>query len=192
MLSDYLKEHSRKDHDSIEGSIDLVKCAADPEKYLKVLKAFYGYYLPVEKIFDEYAADFMAMGINLEERHKLKLLTDDLQHLGLSEKEITLLKVCDQLPAMNNVNEAIGVLYVLEGSTMGGQIIFKTLGKAGILNNGDERGRFFKAYGPQTMEKWLEFKKSLNTVPQTENELVLKKAKETFNTLEKWLAVSMQ
>lgn len=187
MLSDYLKQHSRKDHDSIENSIDLVKCATNPLIYTKMIKAFYGYYFPMEKVFDHFKNEFNEMGVDVKARHKIKLLEDDLRHLGLSDEEIKVLESCTEIPAITNIAEAMGALYVLEGSTLGGQIIFRQLGKAGILVNGEDRGRFFKSYGNETALMWSAFKESLNKIPESHNDVVLDKAKETFNTLENWL-----
>lgn len=192
MLSDYLKTNSRSDHDSIENSIDLVKCASESESYLKLIKAFYGYYKPIEIIFDSYQNEFQNLGIDVKARHKLNLLTDDLKHLGLSQNDISNLPTCHNLTEIKDLSEAIGALYVLEGSTMGGQIIFRQLSKSGIVTNGDEKGRFFKAYGADTMKMWNDFKNSLNKIPEADNDVVLSKAKETFNTLEAWLTTSMQ
>ena len=188
MLSDYLKKNSRKDHDSIENSIDLLKFSTDLNQYTNLIKAFYGYYISVEKSLLPFEKDFSKIGIDLIERSKINLLKDDLHKCGLRDEEITNLPVCTKIPKVTDLSEAMGVLYVLEGSTLGGQIITRTLSESSILKNDGERGKFFNAYGTRTREMWMSFKTSLDTLPEEDSERVLGTAKNTFNTMESWLA----
>lgn len=184
MLSDYLKTNSRKDHDSIESKVDLVKLAAHPEHYEKLLKAMYGFYHTIEAGLIPFKNEFQNLGINLDERLKLNLLSEDLAHFNVSAET---LPVCANTPAMTNIQEAMGVLYVLEGSTMGGQIIFRQLLKSGIISEGSAGGNFFKPYGEATMPMWMKFKESLNKLSGIDDDAVLNKARETFNKMEVWL-----
>ena len=187
MLSEYLKTNSRKDHDSIESKVDLVKLAANSDHYLKLLKAFFGYYSNIEKTFLQFESGFASLGVNLKERLKINLLISDLKHFHVSDEEIQKLPLATNLPSMNNIHEAMGVLYVLEGSTMGGQIIAKQLVKSNVITNELNGGHFFKPYGASTMPMWLSFKDSLNKLSEDKNDDVLNKARETFNTMEEWL-----
>lgn len=192
MLSDYLKEHSRKDHDSIESKVDLVKLATNPNHYLKLLQAFLGFYTNIEKSFLTFEEEFSALNINIAGRLKKNLLINDIKHFGVSDEEIKNLPVSNEVPEIKNIHEAMGVLYVLEGSTMGGQIIFKQLLKAEIITPNSEGGNFFKPYGAATMPMWMSFKESLNRLSTDKNDLVLEKARETFNTMETWLIKSVR
>lgn len=192
MLSEYLKEHSRKDHDSIESKVDLVKLATNPNHYLNLLKAFLGYYTNIEKAFLNFEAEFSALNINIVERLKKNLLITDIKHFGVTDEEIIHLPISKDVPEIKNIHEAMGVLYVLEGSTMGGQIIFKQLLKAEIISPESSGGNFFKPYGSATMPMWMSFKDSLNKLSTDKNEIVLQKARETFNTMEAWLVKSVK
>lgn len=187
MLSEHLKKHSRPDHDSIENSIDLLKLSTNINQYTNLIKAFYGYYFHLEDNLRKFNNDFSSIGINLSERSKLHLLEDDLKKLGLDDKGIKEIKLCTDYPEMKNFSQAMGILYVLEGSTLGGQMISRQLGKSKILIDGEERGKFFMAYGPRTYEMWTNFKKSLDTLPADSTQEVLIAAKSTFNTMESWL-----
>ena len=187
MLSDYLKLNSRTDHDSIESKVDLVKLASHPDQYIKLIKSFLGYYSSIENTFLKFEEEFSQLGINLKDRLKKNLLIADIKHFGVTEEDIKKLPIATDVPAMSNIHEAMGVLYVLEGSTMGGQIIFKQLIKSNIIGPDSAGGNFFKPYGAATMPMWLSFKDSLNKLSNDKNELVLKKARETFNTMEAWL-----
>lgn len=184
MLSDYLKINSKKEHDSIESKIDLVKLATNLEHYTSLLKAMYGLYASVETAFLPYQNDFQELGINLNQRLKKDLLAEDLKQFN---QGIENLPICDQIPSMQNIHEAMGVLYVLEGSTMGGQIIYKQLLKSNIISEGNPGGNFFKPYGQNTMPMWMSFKKSLDLLSDQHDDVVLNKARETFKKMEDWL-----
>lgn len=187
MLSEHLKKHSRPDHDSIENSIDLLSFSKDLNKYTNLIEAFYGYYFNLENSLKNFELEFKEVGINLEERAKLALLDQDLKNLGLTSLQISQLPICNELPQLDTFPQAMGVLYVLEGSTLGGQIISKQLAKSQILIDGENRASFFISYGPSTMPMWLSFKKSLDTLSEDKTEEVLIAAKKTFSTMECWL-----
>jgi heme oxygenase len=58
------------------------------------------------------------------------------------------------------MRKAFGCLYVMEGSTLGGKIIYNILKKQ--LGLSDSAGAsFFYGYGPATGEKWKTFGASL-------------------------------
>lgn len=187
MLSNYLKEHSRTNHDRIEKSIDLILIASAPDLYLKKLILFYGYYAALEPVLMTFNEDFNHIGIELTKRLKIKLLKSDLKFFGFVDDSINDLQVCQRVPLPQNIFEAMGVLYVLEGSTLGGQIISKQLVKANIINSGDG-GNFFKSYGSDTLAMWNQYKETLNQLPADKNIIILEKVKETFQTLEDWLS----
>jgi heme oxygenase len=186
-VSEHLKIHTKAAHDSVENSIDLVSCSTNLAAYTQLIKSFYGYYFEAEKVFNLFQKEFLGMGIDLKSREKINLLKDDLLSLGFSEKEIVDFPVCHKFPDITNITEAMSALYVLEGSTLGGQIIFKQLSNSGILVNGDGRGKFFKSYGANTRSMWMDFKKSLDSLSHTEMPKILATAKETFKSLEVWL-----
>lgn len=186
MLSDYLKVNTKKDHDSIEEKVDLVKLATEKQTYIQLLKDMYSFYAPLENNLAHFKDDFQELNIDLKERLKISLLKKDLLHFELDESVLGNLDICESYPKAHNIKEAMGILYVLEGSTMGGQIIFKNLQKAGIIT-GESGGEFFKPYGSQTMPMWMSFKDSLNKLPE-EDAVVLEKAKETFHSMEAWLS----
>lgn len=60
------------------------------------------------------------------------------------------------LPVINTVGQLVGALYVIEGSTLGGQLISRSLNQhLGLtLNTG---ARFFYGYGEQTALMWQSF-----------------------------------
>jgi heme oxygenase len=81
---------------------------------------------------------------------------------------------------IKNHFNALGALYVLEGSVLGGQVISKMIGRA--IGTGSNAFSYFNFYGAQTMEKWAAFKNYLDTIPLTEEqkEYVIRSANDTF------------
>lgn len=188
MLSDHLKDQCRLDHDSIENSLDLLKLVSHPDHYLRLLKSFYSYYLPVEQCLHSFEKDFSKLGIELNRRAKLDLLKADLKYLGLTEAEIGDIELCQSIPNINDIYQAMGTLYVLEGSTLGAQIIFKRLTTSNIIAHHGLGGSFFKPYEDQTFNMWQQFKHALNLLSGDQDLRVLTAAKETFKTMEHCLS----
>lgn len=179
MLADDLKMTTAQVHEQLEKKMDIMSQLENLDTYKNLLVKFYQYYLPMEEQLKKFAAD-----LPLEGRMKLHLLKKDLLQLGFSEIEIQQLNQA-QIPPLPSASEAIGAFYVLEGSTMGGQVISKHLRtKLGILP--DNGGSFFWAYGENTMPMWLSFKSFLNTFTGDCSK-TLESAKTTFLSLEKWL-----
>ena len=75
-----------------------------------------------------------------------KLIAEDLRVLGAP-----LPTIADQayLPSIPGTAEAIGALYVMEGSTLGGQIIKKMIAKQ-LGTAEDHATSFFNGYGEAT------------------------------------------
>jgi heme oxygenase len=89
---------------------------------------------------------------------RLPLLQDDLRVLGLSRGPAADAFV----PALGGVPEALGSLYVLEGSALGGQFIAARAKK--LLGLTPERGAaYFHGAGAGTAARWREFQQLLAT-----------------------------
>lgn len=99
--------------------------------------------------------------------------------------------VCKDLPRIENVACALGAMYVLEGSTLGGRFISKMIAEK--LDLPDTEGiRFFTGYGSHTSEKWDLFKDLLNNYTASnmvENE-VIEAANQTFTKFKNWIELN--
>lgn len=189
-LSDYLKIESLRAHESIERSFDLMSVVAHEHSYIEVLKAFYSYYRQIEVFLENFAKDLSQIGLDLTARLKLQFLKEDLHHYRLTNLEDLPRLKEHQLPQIRNVLEALGVLYVLEGSTLGAQVISLQLKRSKLLGANGEGGRFLSGYGDKTHEMWATFKIALNRFSGHNDATVLHSVKETFQTLENWLVQS--
>lgn len=120
---------------------------------------------------------------------KLPLLTRDLITLGSTPAEIQRLAICLSLPPLDSRAGALGCLYVLEGATLGGQIISRHLSE--IQNLSPERGAaFFYGYGAETGHMWKSFRALLTRDVESgecDPEEVIAAAAETFHRYENWV-----
>ena len=182
-IQELLRAGTRQEHEQIERVINLSRSSFTSESYLHLLKAFYGFYLPIEQELLKFKSEFLALGLNLEERLKLSLIKADLLFMGTDPKT---LKVNLQGPIPVNLTQSLGLMYVLEGSTMGGQIIHQRLVASGIFP-AEHSICFHNPYGEQTQKKWNDFKVVLNALPLNESEDALFMAKKTFSGLESWI-----
>jgi heme oxygenase (biliverdin-IX-beta and delta-forming) len=171
-------------HKRLETNLNLLNPSFSLEDYRRLIKAFWGYYRPFEASLTN-VPELHGCLPDIAMRSKLSLLETDLQALGVDVDLLDRLPVCHELPACNDLASALGCLYVLEGSTLGGQVIsrhFKSL-----LNLDVENGAaFFTGYGEQTGAMWQTFRAVLMAVTVDEDALV-HAACETFTTLERWL-----
>lgn len=178
----WVKEQTKKLHAETEALlIPKIKEARTREEYASILHIFYGFYAPLEQQLNLFVTDNVLA--DWPQRRKAALLLHDLQRLGKSIE----VPVCTQLPAVTTVNEAMGVLYVLEGSTLGGKII------AGILqkNTGlsEDAFTFFNGYGAENETMWLQFKRALNSwaTDQEKINAITVSANHTFQSLKNWI-----
>lgn len=102
---------------------------------------------------------------DLKERNKNHLLSNDLTVLGYHKKE----EIKPLSAALNNhsVAFALGIMYVIEGSSLGGRVILKNITDA--LGYTPENGAsYFGGYGNKTGSHWKNFLAAL-TLFEAEN-----------------------
>ena len=109
---------------------------------------------------------------DIEARRKDGWMQEDLFHLKASNNPFPAFSLAQQSPS---VPFALGAFYVLEGSTLGGRVILKSLAPA--LNITAEQGaRYFAGYDAATGPMWQQFLKSLAryaaSAPDREEEII--------------------
>jgi heme oxygenase len=122
------------------------------------------------------------LGFQFDPRRKLSYLERDLALLKIAPQQ---LPICTALPPLPAIPQALGCLYVMEGSTLGGQIITRHLKKH--LNLG--QFHYYASYGEQVGPLWKSFGEMVNSStsdPATES-LVIEGAIHTFKALQVWL-----
>lgn len=181
-----LRRETAPAHEALEAALGLTSDALTRGAYRRRLEQFYGYYRPVEARLLAFGG-WAARGLDLEARRKVPLLEADLRALGLAESGR--LPLCAELPQLGVVSRAFGCLYVLEGATLGGQVISRHLRRAlGIEPS--TGGRFFWAYGEAVAAMWKAFGEALVAAAATppDEDLAVAAAVETFETFSRWIA----
>lgn len=182
-----LKQQTQPYHEALEQKMDWQRIASSEQAYRRLLQQFYGFYLPLEMHLER--LPWSNLLFDFEARRKTPLLAQDLQFLGDTPASLASLPLCCDLPEVDNVPQAWGCLYVLEGSTLGGKIILRSLRR--LLNiNEIEGGSFFDSYGSEVGPMWHAFGQAVNTYTagQSNSEGVLIAAAcNTFQKIDQWL-----
>lgn len=173
-------------HIALEKRLPFFSDSLDTQAFVRLMQAYYGFYLPLENALQQSAtipADF-----DLAPRLKAQTLFTDLQALGVSAEALQSLPQCQQLPIIDSSAACLGVLYVLEGATLGGQILRREIStRLGL--EADNGAAFLDIYGAATGRRWRDFIEYLSSRPldASECEAVVAAAQTTFSSFERWL-----
>lgn len=185
MLLDELRERTRACHEKLERGIDLDRRIANLDSYRQFLERWYGWYLPWEQMAA--SQPYPEIVEFMRPRWKTPMLQSDLEVLSSGKLE--------RLPEAGvfvpkSEAEWIGAIYVLEGSTLGGQIISRRIEERLPLSHG--RGySFFRSYGERVGSMWNEFRQFAHkTVSSDKSETTVAAADRTFSALHRWLCLT--
>ena len=191
MILKRLKEATRSRHTALESRLPLLDTHLARNAYHEFVHLFFGYYEPLEKKLMAQPC-WESIGFDYAERRKTPRLTADLMALGDSAETVQGLARCQNLPVLSNPGQVLGCLYVIEGATLGGQIISRHLETA--LGLGATSGAsFFSGYGPQTGSRWkafcamLEANAGRDGNDHNHDRDIVDSARQTFETLGLWL-----
>jgi heme oxygenase (biliverdin-IX-beta and delta-forming) len=176
-----LRAETTDAHRSIERTLDLSWMLSSLDTYRRTLAAYYGFFAVVEPRLEAMLphSDFYPV------RRKLPFLRTDLRGLGLTEAEITRLPRCAGSLTVSSRAEALGILYVFEGATLGGAII----GRAATQRLGAETPtNYFNAYGSLRGRMWAKLRALLSEATGPQDDQAVEAAKLCFAALEGWLA----
>lgn len=123
---------------------------------------------------------------DLQERRKTHLLVADLNMLGIDEAHIAVIPDYFFAEVYQSVATALGGMYVLEGSILGGAVIFKhlktTWGNELIVG----KAKYLTAYGSETGSRWKDFLQAFCLASVDMEEEIINSASQTFNILHHW------
>lgn len=124
---------------------------------------------------------------DLPRRQKSELIFNDLLATGMSQKNIAGLPV-HYFQEMN-IAQAMGAMYVLEGSTLGGRILYKHTNETLGLNQ-ESGASYFWGYGAETGIMWKIFLSALShtAIEKKCEDEIIRSAAETFKLIDNLLA----
>ena len=184
-ILDRLRDETRHLHQALENDLPVMRPNLQLRDYRRLLARFYGFYMPVEGALARVAGLESSLP-DWPQRRKLDSLAKDLKVLGFTSPEIAELPVCAQVPAIPSVEKALGCLYVLEGSTLGGQIIGRHL-EAALHIGHDNGASFFCSYGVRVGPMWRTFQEALRSREPAYHEPMIEAASQTFESIHRWL-----
>lgn len=185
-----LREATRPAHEALENRLDWQSICSERSAYETMLARFYGFVLPWETRVNESVRDTSLAAI-FRHRRKAHLLKQDLQHLDWSAERIAAISSvpAQQLPSLSSPASLLGAAYVMEGSTLGGQFITRTVSDQ--LKLRDNVGcSYFASYGSQVGSMWNEFCAVLQAllVDESDQHAAVLSARATFQAIDNWLS----
>ena len=185
MLMTSLRLQTADWHRRAERAVNFRARMSDRTRYMDFLRRLFGFYDPLETLLGEFLAS--EISLQFEARRKSGLLALDLRHLGDSVTDVTRILRCTGLPVIASRATAFGALYVLEGATLGGQILSRHLAThLGIdVSNG---GAFLSSYGSAVRAMWSSFGEVIERCCDTaaKQEEALEAAVQTFASFASW------
>lgn len=173
-------------HVALEKRLPFFSPQLDHTRYKRLLQAYYGFYNPLETTLHD--SGLIPVGFDQVLRRKAPTLLTDLHALGLDARAIAALPHCLSLPLLDTPAACLGALYVLEGATLGGQILRREMAQRLDLH-GDNGGAFLDVYGAATGRRWKDFLDYLGRMPEdaSARQQVVSAAQSTFACFEHWL-----
>lgn len=184
-----LKARTAHQHQATEETVDIMRDDFTMDDYRRLLKRFYAFYKAYEAKMSE-ALKENPIELDYTERLNTPRLLTDLKILGLTEQDIAEINPFEDLPRLDSKERIYGSLYVIEGSTLGGQVILRHLrDKFGLdENNG---AAFYAGYGKETGKMWNEFREAVTKFADNgaNREEIIAAANETFEKIGRALSI---
>ena len=182
-----LKQATQTRHAALESRSILLDPSLSFTAYRNCLRRFFGYYAPLELVLLG-ANRWSDAGLATATWQKAPLLAQDLLTLGDTPDQLEQAPQCQSLPDLSTTARVLGCLYVIEGATLGGQIVTRHLADT-LAVTAQCGGAFFRGYGEHTGSRWKAFGTQLTAFASqsgSDDEIVAS-ANETFETLDRWL-----
>ncbi|WP_176695976.1 biliverdin-producing heme oxygenase [Phenylobacterium immobile] len=165
-------------HQSLEQALDLFERIRTPAGRREVVGRFFGLHAGLEDALHPHLSQWP--GLDFAVRRRTPHLERDVRSLG---GDPTALRR-HPWPSLKGPAEALGLFYVLEGSTLGGAVIEKQLKARGERLDGLS---FLHPYGDQTGARWRTFMAVLDAAPADQSPSVVDGARLGFQCAETWL-----
>lgn len=178
-----LRTGTAAEHERLERSLDLLDPELDRGRLTAVLTRMHAFWRRAEEGLDDWAARFPADAdaVTWPARRRTALFAADLAALGAAPAVDG-----PALAPVSGTDEALGRLYVLEGSTLGGTFIDRHL--AGLAGLAGTRVRAFSPYGAETGAMWHAFRRVTRerVAAGGDPQVMLAAAGATFRSLAQW------
>ena len=179
-----MREATAAEHERVEDALDLVRPDLDRPRLVAAVSALHGFWCAAEAGLDGWADRFPAdaAGVEWTRRRRAHLYAADLRALGTEPAQGR-----PALGPVRDTDEALGRLYVLEGSTLGGTFIDRHL--AGLPELAGVRLRAFSPYAERTGAMWHAYRRATraHVAAGGDADRVVAAARGTFAALAGWV-----
>lgn len=141
---DCLRRGTATAHRSLETKMNAVDLLRSTDTRIDLVQRYYLFHSQAEAALQPHLIE--VAGLDFLRRCRSLLIASNLKILGCEPRSTN-----NDTFHVGGRAEALGALYVLEGSTLGGRAILKTLAGEAYSTRGLS---FLDPYGPQTVEYW--------------------------------------
>jgi heme oxygenase len=185
-FSQNLRSSTSDQHSLLEqttASRNLLSQQVTVAEYAAYLSLLYGFL----KGFENIVFPMLQHSItDIKERGKTHLIVSDLNLLGIDEAGIASIPDVFFSEVYSSNATALGGMYVLEGSVLGGAFIYKHLQTTLGIGSLAGKASYFTAYGPEIGNRWKFFLEAFCHASSGMEEEVIESASRTFSILHHW------
>ena len=178
-----LRAGTAAEHEAVERTLDLLDPELDRSRLTRVLTRMHGFWRAAEAGLEDWSTRYpgYAESVSWSARRRAGLFAADLRTLGAPPADVE-----PVLGTVYDTDAALGRLYVLEGSTLGGAFIDRHL--TGLPALSGVRLRAFSPYGTETGAMWHAFRRATRArvAGGGDAEAMLTAATGTFSALTEW------
>lgn len=138
-------------HGTLETALTTRGLTGKRDDYVDLLASMLRIYRPLEAALAR--LDWSSERLDISSRRKSDWLATDLLRLG---RDPSVIADWHDIPCLDSNLQGIGALYVLEGASLGGQVISKWLLERLDIDT-ENGGRFFSSYGSQVSVMWRSY-----------------------------------
>ncbi|MGY1623225.1 biliverdin-producing heme oxygenase [Geodermatophilus sp. SYSU D00965] len=181
-----LRSATAAEHEQVETTLGLMDPELRRDRLVEVLARLHAFWTAAEAGLDTWArrepAD--AETADWSRRRRAHLFAADLRALGAPDEADDV----PDLPGVEDTDQALGRLYVLEGSTLGGTFISRHLAALPALGPGVEIGAF-SPYGTETGAMWHAYRRVTRERVAAGGDAgrLVDAARTTFTALAEWV-----
>ena len=175
-----VKNRTRPWHDEMEAVAFSDKIAAGNlslHQYKAIILGHYLFHREAERQLVSHQYLLTPEGLVLEDRLKSGLLAQDVEQLQLRPYLFDFQLHLDT----DSLAKALGCMYVMEGATLGGTVIERSLSKVSAIRSSGAM-HYYGCYGEQTGRRWKQFREIIvqNVVSEEEAQEFINTATATF------------
>lgn len=186
MISNLLRTETAQNHKTLESLMfvnEIMNNTLSTDQYKKLLTINYIIHQKLENTLANSLDSTIAEQLGMKDRLKLGALEQDLNYWNISTLTLPELSFELFIPE-KNIAEVLGALYVLEGATLGGNVIKRHLLANPNFKNHEDGLNYYGVYGEELSAKWKIFLSVLNEhVTEVDYERCVNSANFTFNNL---------